>query len=74
MMTLRPRKIDLVDDAFGYMQPEGLNEGAQKDGPYVCVNEFPEEQMKYQKLKDDASRLLYPSCSPEIQCYQQQLS
>ncbi|KAF6170417.1 hypothetical protein GIB67_014347 [Kingdonia uniflora] len=63
--VVRPRIIDLVDDAFGYIQPEGLNEGAQEDGPYVGVNEFPEEQIEYQKLKDDASRPLYPSCSPE---------
>ncbi|KAF6142572.1 hypothetical protein GIB67_039536 [Kingdonia uniflora] len=33
--VVRPRTIDLVDDAFGYMQPEGLNEGAREDGPYV---------------------------------------
>ncbi|KAF6148567.1 hypothetical protein GIB67_042526 [Kingdonia uniflora] len=63
--VVRPRTINLVDDAFSYIQPEGLNEDTQEDGPYVGVNEFPEEQIEYQKLKDDASRPLYPSCSPE---------
>ncbi|KAF6147984.1 hypothetical protein GIB67_024159 [Kingdonia uniflora] len=32
--VLRPRTIDLVDDTFGYMQPEGHNKGTQEDGPY----------------------------------------
>ncbi|KAF6166025.1 hypothetical protein GIB67_012922 [Kingdonia uniflora] len=58
----RPRMFDLFDDAFGYTQPEDLNEGTQ-DGSYEGSDEFPEEEIKYQKLKDDASHLLYPSCS-----------
>ncbi|KAF6151899.1 hypothetical protein GIB67_010473 [Kingdonia uniflora] len=59
----RPRMFDLVDDAFGYIQSEDLNEGTQ-DGSYKGVDEFSEEEIEYQKLKDDASRPLYPSCSP----------
>ncbi|KAF6165433.1 hypothetical protein GIB67_017915 [Kingdonia uniflora] len=59
----RPRMFDLFDDAFGYIQPEDLYEGTQ-DGSYEGADEFPEEEIEYQKLKDDASRLLYPSCLP----------
>ncbi|KAF6155037.1 hypothetical protein GIB67_035784 [Kingdonia uniflora] len=59
----RPRMFDLVDEAFGYIQPKDLNKGTQ-DGSYESADEFPKEEIEYQKLKDDASRPLYPSCSP----------
>ncbi|KAF6170751.1 hypothetical protein GIB67_015703 [Kingdonia uniflora] len=60
----RPRIFDLVDDAFGYIQPENLNEGIQVCS-YEVVDEFPEEEIEYQMLKDDASHPLYPLCLPD---------
>ncbi|KAF6173189.1 hypothetical protein GIB67_028487 [Kingdonia uniflora] len=44
----RPRMFGLVDDAFGYIQPEDLNEGTE-DGSYEGVDEFSEEEIEYQK-------------------------
>ncbi|KAF6173070.1 hypothetical protein GIB67_009990 [Kingdonia uniflora] len=40
----RPRMFDLVDDAFGYIQPEDLNEGTQ-NGSYEGADEFSEEEI-----------------------------
>ncbi|KAF6174531.1 hypothetical protein GIB67_004725 [Kingdonia uniflora] len=54
--------FDLVNDTLGRAPLEGLNDYTDN---VRSNSEVPEEDTAYKNLREDASRLIYPMCSPQ---------
>ncbi|KAF6148137.1 hypothetical protein GIB67_011912 [Kingdonia uniflora] len=56
------RMFDLVNDALGHAPFKGLNDYTDN---VRSNSKVPEEDTAYKNLREDASRLIYPMCSPQ---------